>query len=82
MGAKARLQYAIESYRKYQGRMLSIYNANELEKQAMPWYTWIALVAGYPQVCFFIDGLKKPALKDEIVELLSLMANYSFEGLE
>ena len=82
MGAAAILQYAIESYRKYQGRMLSIYNANELEKQAMPWYTWIALVAGWPQVCFFIDGLKKPALKDEIVELLSLMANYSFEGLE
>ena len=82
MGAETRLKYAIDSYRKYQGRMLSIYNANDLEKQAMPWYTWIALVAGWPQVCFFLDGLKKPALKDEILELLSLMANYSLDRLE
>lgn len=82
IGAEARLQYAIDSYGKYQGRMLGIYNANELEKQALPLYTWIALVAGWPQVCFFLDGLKTPELKDEILELLSLMANYSFEGLE
>jgi hypothetical protein len=79
IGAEARLRYAEESYRRYQGRMLTIYHATEQEVQAMGWYTWIALVAGWPQVCFFLDGLKDEAMRGEILELLDLLAVHSFE---
>ncbi|MBO4888997.1 MAG: phosphotransferase [Firmicutes bacterium] len=74
IGAKARMDYAMASYEKYQGRMLKIYHANDLERKAIEWYSWIALVAGWPQVCFFLEGLKNEALKDEILELLGLLA--------
>ena len=67
-----------EEYRKYQGCMLEIYRASEEEKQAIDWYTWIALAAGWPQVCFFLDGLKNEKLKAEILELLDLLADYDF----
>ena len=77
IGADTRMQYAIDSYHKYQKRMIRIYHATELEKRAMKWYTWIALAAGWPQVCFFIDGLKKETLKNEILELLALLADAS-----
>lgn len=77
IGANARMRYAIDCYHKYQERMIRIYHATELEKQAMKWYSWIALVAGWPQVCFFIDGLKTEMLKNEILELLALLADYS-----
>ena len=76
VGAAARLKYAQDSYRKYQDHMLQIYHATELEKQAIHWYSWIALVAGWPQVCFFLDGLKDEKLKDEILGLLDMMAEY------
>lgn len=74
IGAKVRMDYALASYEKYQGRMLKIYHASPLELQAMEWYSWIALVAGWPQVCFFLDGLKKEPLRNEILELLALLA--------
>ena len=79
IGADARMQYAKDCYRKYQERMIRIYHATEPEKQAMIWYSWIALVAGWPQVCFFIDGLKKETLKSEILELLGLLADDSYD---
>ena len=77
IGANTRMQYAIDSYRKYQERMIRIYHATELEKQAMKWYSWIALAAGWPQVCFFIDGLKEETRKRETLELLALLADYA-----
>ncbi len=52
IGADIRMQYAIDCYHKYQDRMLRIYHATELEKRAIKWYSWIALAAGWPQVCF------------------------------
>lgn len=74
IGADARLRYAADSYRAYQGRMLQIYRATELEKRALNGYTWIAWVAGWPKLCFFLDGLKRDGLRDEILELLGLLA--------
>ncbi len=46
IGADTRMQYALDCYHKYQERMLRIYHATETEKQAMEWYSWIALAAG------------------------------------
>lgn len=77
IGAEARMAYAMESYRKYQERMFQIYHASEQEKQAIRWYSWIALAAGWPQVCFFLYGLKDESLRSEILELLALLADYS-----
>ena len=77
IGANTRMQYAIDCYHKYQERMIRIYHATEMEKTAMKWYSWIALVAGWPQVCFFLDGLKTETLKNEILELLALLTDYS-----
>lgn len=79
IGAKKRLDDARESYRRYQERMLMLYHASELEKQAMEWYSWIALVAGWPQVCFFLDGLKNN-MRSEILELLALLAELPLDG--
>ena len=78
VGARNRLRHAEEEYRKYQGRMLEIYRASDHEKQAINWYTWIALAAGWPQVCFFLDGLKNEKLKAEILELLDLLSEHDF----
>ena len=50
---------------------------SEQEKQAIRWYSWIALAAGWPQVCFFLEGLKSESLRNEILELLALLADYS-----
>ena len=74
IGAKTRMDFAKEGYQRYQGRMLRIYHANPLERQAIEWYSWIALVAGWPQVCFFLDGLKNESLRGEILELLAMLA--------
>ena len=35
------------------------------------------LAAGWPQVCFFLYGLKNESLRREILELLALLADYS-----
>lgn len=75
IGAKNRLERTMEEYRQYQDRLLSLYQATDLEKQAMEWYNWIALISGWPQLCFFKEGLKNEALKEEILELLALLAD-------
>ncbi len=77
IGAGTRMAYAMENYRKYQERLLRIYHASEQEKQAIRWYSWIALAAGWPQVCFFLEGLKSESLRNEILELLALLADCS-----
>ena len=70
----------MQDCQKYQDRMLSLYQATEEEKEALGLYTWIALVAGWPQLCFFRAGLKNEALKEEILELLWLLAYTKYEG--
>ncbi len=74
IGAKTRLEHALADYAKTRQRLLSRYNATETEKTALEWYTWIALAEGWPQVCFFLEGLKSGALRPEILELLALLA--------
>lgn len=74
IGAKTRLRHALADYAKTRERLLSRYNATEEEKIALEWYTWIALTAGWPQVCFFLEGIKNEALRSEILELISLLA--------
>ena len=54
--------------------MLQVYRADAGELQAMAWYAWIALAAGWPAFCYFRDALAGEALKDETLELLSLIA--------
>ena len=75
IGAGTRFDHALQSCRKDRDLLLGIYHATEEEKRAMTWYTWIALVAGWPQVCFFLGGLKKESLKGEILELLDMLAD-------
>ncbi len=75
IGAGTRFDHALQSCRKDRDLLLGIYHATEEEKQAMAWYTWIALIAGWPQVCFFLGGLKKESLKGEILGLLDILAD-------
>lgn len=79
IGAAKRLEMTLQDYQKYQDRMLSLYQATEEEKEALGLYTWIALVAGWPQLCFFRAGLKNEALKEEILQLLWLLADTKYE---
>ncbi len=83
IGAKNRLASALQSYRKYQGRMLEIYQASPMEKEALARYSWIALVAGWPQVCFFKHHIEKgeAGMREEVLELLGLMAELPMEAL-
>ena len=81
LGASVRLGHALESYRRYQGRMLRLYHATAEERRAIGWYTWIALTAGYPQVCFFREALRGVKLRDEILDLLGLLADLPEEEL-
>ncbi|MBR0137873.1 MAG: phosphotransferase [Erysipelotrichaceae bacterium] len=76
IGAKTRMDRHLENDMRYRERLLSIYHATDLEKQAMNWYGWIAMTAGWPQVCFFREGLKRENLKDEILDLLSMLADW------
>ena len=81
IGAGERLSRTLAGYREYQGRMLTLYHAAEAEKEAMGRYTWIALTAGWPQVCFFLEALKGGALKKEVLELLGMLADLPEEEL-
>ena len=83
IGAQKRLSAALESYRSFQGRMLEIYQATSLEREAMARYSWIALTAGWPQVCFFKHYIEKDQgeMREEILALLALLANLSIETL-
>ncbi len=74
-GALNRLNRAVTSYRENAERMLRIYHAEEEERQAMPLYAWIVMVCQWPIFCFFRNGLKNNELRDEITELLSMIAD-------
>ncbi|MBO4384021.1 MAG: phosphotransferase [Clostridia bacterium] len=79
IGASVRLEKRLAADRTTLERMLSIYHASELEKKAAEWYGWIALTFGWPQVCFFLDGLKNEKMKDEILGILALLAEQEDE---
>ena len=80
-GASNRLAHGIAYYQAHAGRMLRIYHAVPLERQAMAWYAWIVMAAQWPTVCFFRDGLSREPLRDEILELLSLIADLPEDAL-
>ena len=75
IGAAVRYEHAAESYRRYQERMFGIYRATDAEREALDLFNWIALTAGWPQVCFFLSGLKSDLLREEILDLLALLAD-------
>ena len=74
VGAGRRLQHALGYYREHIGHMLKHYRATEKELQALVWYAWIVMLVQWPTLCFFRDALEGDILKDEIAELLSLIA--------
>ena len=79
IGAESRLEKCLSVNRKYTDRLFGIYHATELEKQAYRWYDWIAMAAGWPQVCFFRKALKGDVLKQEVLDLLGLLAGLPCE---
>ncbi|MBR5343213.1 MAG: phosphotransferase [Oscillospiraceae bacterium] len=81
-GAEVRLRHALDEYRALRTRLLRLYHATETERQAMARYTWIALAAGWPQLCFFLHALRGGgAMKEEILALLELLAALPEEEL-
>lgn len=81
-GAEVRLRHALDEYRALRTRLLRLYHATETERQAMARYTWIALTAGWPQVCFFLHALRGGGeMKAEILALLELLAALPEEEL-
>lgn len=80
-GAKARLDFAIRFFHERISRMLRVYHAVEKERQALLWYAWIVMVAQWPTLCFFRKAINDKALKEEIYELLSLIADLPEERL-
>lgn len=80
-GAEARLEFAIRNFQDRIGPILQIYHATEKEQQALIWYAWIVMVAQWPTFCLFKNAVKEGALKKEICELLSLIAELPEERL-
>ena len=74
-GAEARLEFAIRHFQNRISRMLRVYHAAEKERRALTWYAWIVMAAQWPNFCFFKYAIKEGALKKEICELLSLIAD-------
>ena len=60
--------------------MLRIYQADDLERQALVWYAWIVMIAQWPVLCYFRYALCTD-LKSEILSLLSLIAELPEEQL-
>ena len=81
IGAQARLAHALRSFQARVTPMLRVYHATEAERQAMAWYAWIVMVAQWPNLCFFRETLSRDALKEEILELLSLIADLPEERI-
>jgi hypothetical protein len=73
IGAKFRLDYAVDRFNKEMSEMLHIYRATQEEIRAMRLYAWIVMVAQWPILCYFRYCLKSP-LRDEFIELLWLIA--------
>ena len=74
-GAARRMAHALNGYRAKVERMLGIYHATMQERQAMAWYAWIAMVAQWPNVMYFKYSLSHDMLRDEILALLSMIAD-------
>ena len=79
-GAQTRLTFAVNGFKKDMNRMLRIYHATESEMQAMRWYAWIVMTAKWPALCYFRECMKG-ALRNEILEMLSLIAAIPEEQL-
>ena len=73
IGAENRLEYALDYFKGHMAPMLDLYHASEREIQALGWYAWIVMLVQWPTLCYFRDCVHG-ALKDEILELLSLIA--------
>ena len=78
--ASLRLNKALLSYREQMSAMLRIYQADDLERQALVWYAWIVMIAQWPVLCYFRYALGTD-LKSEILSLLSLIAKLPEEQL-
>lgn len=81
VGASVRLEYALMFFQARIGSMLQIYHATDMERQALRWYAWIVMVAQWPNFCYFRHAIKNGVLKEEICELLSLIADLPEERL-
>lgn len=79
-GAQNRLTFAVSGFKKDMNRMLRIYHATESEMQAARWYAWIVMTAKWPALCYFRKCMKG-ALRNEILEMLSLIAAIPEEQL-
>ncbi len=80
IGAKTRLDHAVRGFRTNMRDVLAVYHATAQERSAMNLYAWIVMIAQWPTLCFFRDALKG-ALRDEILALVSLIAEFPEETL-
>ncbi|MBO6159714.1 MAG: phosphotransferase [Firmicutes bacterium] len=74
IGAGARLEHALNYFKAHMGRILRHYHASELEMKALTWYAWIVMLVQWPTLCYFRDCIHDEVLKNEIIELLSMIA--------
>ena len=80
-GAQKRLDCAIAYFKKHISAMLRFYHASQLEMQAIPWYAWIVMTAQWPTFCYFRYCIQDGRLKNEILDMLSLIAEIPDERL-
>ncbi|MBR5428060.1 MAG: phosphotransferase [Clostridia bacterium] len=82
VGAEKRLAHAVKGFRDRMTLMFRFYHPDEAERQALVWYAWIVMVSRWPEVCLFRCWIENPDLKDEALELLSLIADLPEACLE
>ncbi|MDE6107208.1 MAG: phosphotransferase [Oscillospiraceae bacterium] len=80
-GAEARLELGLKGYQERIRPLLKAYHTTEQERQALVWYAWIVMVAQWPTASDFIYAIREGTLRQEICELLSLIADLPEERL-
>ena len=68
-------ELAVKGYRQNAELMLSVYNASELEREAMALYAWIVLVSSWQNFCFFKYVLNKTETQSAALKLMEIIAD-------
>ena len=75
------LSAAVERYRKNAAMLLGEYHATDAERDALPYYAWIALASQYPYACAYAHRIKKEETRADTLQLIERIAALPVDAL-
>ena len=75
------LSDAIKSYRKNAEMMLKLYHATDAERDALPYFAWIALASMWPYACAFQKRIGNDECRESTLALLERVADLKPQAL-